>query len=110
MSRTVNKVVRYERKDMFRLGDYMRAEYKKSGLNNKEFAAKAAAELGLPGLNNDHIRNMLLDLGIEPNVTRTKHSDVCDGTAMARLVALEEEVRVLSAKFERLIRNLEEKL
>lgn len=61
---TDRKLVRYHRKEMFALADFVRAKYKESGLDNAKFAELAATEMKMPGLNRDHIRNLLTDLGI----------------------------------------------
>lgn len=93
-SRIKAKVVRFERKQMFVLADYTKLHYKESNLNNIDFAKKAAEDLKMEGLNRDHIRNLLIDLDIEPNHSRFVETEG-GATAMARLATLEEHVSVL---------------
>jgi hypothetical protein len=103
MARTIGKVVRHDRKEIFKIADYIKENYKKSNLNNADFAKKATEDLGLE-LNRDHIRNMLTDLEIEPNHSRFVETE--GGlTAMARLARVEEDLRNLELRFNRFVQS-----
>jgi len=51
----------------FQLMKLLDTEYAKSGMNDVEFAAKAAQDLQIIGLNQNHIGNARKSLGLEAN-------------------------------------------
>lgn len=97
---------RLSRADTFKIADYIRAEYTKSGLNNVQFAAKVNAampNLSFP-ISREVIQKMVNDLGIPQNHPKVRDYEGQCTTAVARISALEDQVAKLAKLVQELVK------
>jgi uncharacterized protein YceH (UPF0502 family) len=91
---------------MRKLEDLVNAEYQKSKLTDVAFASYAT-QMPQTQVNASHVAGAREVFGMISNRDAARAAEkTCDGTALARLADLEEEVRVLTTRFEKLLAKL----
>jgi len=84
-------------KDNFRLINFIVEQYASSGMNDEEFAVKAAEELSLPEINVGHIRHRRGEFDI-PSNTKVKTEDANVQVLAAQVLAQAKQIADLQER------------
>lgn len=96
----MRNVLRLHRAEQRRLEDYVQEFYVKSGLSDAAFAAQAAEQLNLPGINQNHVASAREVFNIRSNRDILRELSKSEGTLVQRVQRLEHELAALRAAFD----------